>query len=118
MAESSPSELAAFAAALSIHVAGKQEWLADHLGVSQAAVSGWVTGKSEPTRAKVFATEKALKLKPGSLSSILGYLPKDAKPIRTVEEAIEFDAGLSSAAKELLRGAYRNSLRVSSRSAR
>lgn len=107
MAEASPGQLADFAAALSVHVAGRQEWLADHLGVSQAAVSGWVTGRSEPPRMRVFAIEEALKLKPGSLSHLLGYLPVTARPVKTLAEAIEFDPHLDDRAREALRNVYR-----------
>lgn len=70
-----------FADALRITMAArglKQSELAQGLGTSQAAVSAWVTGKSEPAARTVFDMERLLELPPGSLSRPLGYMPLNA----------------------------------------
>jgi transcriptional regulator with XRE-family HTH domain len=78
------------------------------LGVSSAAVSLWLNSDSLTIKPdNVFAIERALELAPGSLSRLLGYLPVDAAPAVTPEEAIVADATLSDDARELLLGALR-----------
>lgn len=57
--------------------------------VTESAVSLWLTAKSEPTRRKVFAIEKAVGCEPGTLSRHLGYLPVDAVPPADVEQALQ-----------------------------
>lgn len=75
--------------------------------VSPSAVSQWVSGKTEPERSKVFAAEKVLGLKPGTLSRIFGYLPANAKAQASVVDAIDADVTLAPRMKEVLRAAYR-----------
>jgi transcriptional regulator with XRE-family HTH domain len=72
-----------------------------------SAVSQWVNGTVEPARPKVFAMEKVLKLRPGSLSRLLGYLPVTARASVSVLEAIDADPSLSETQKGMLRAAYR-----------
>lgn len=56
--------------------------------VSESAVSLWLAAKSEPSRRKVFAIEEALGCNPGTLSRHLGYLPVNAVPATSIEEAL------------------------------
>lgn len=87
-----------FAAALDTiltddNVSGSE--LARRVGVSQSAVSKWLAGGAiDPDN--VFAVERALNRKPGSLSRLMGYLPLDAVPTLTPEDAIAADATLSA----------------------
>lgn len=113
--EPSAAELARFAAALSARIAGldRKQFAAavakiSGEGVSPAAVSQWTTGKNEPSRRKVFAIEKVLGEKPGALSRLLGYLPLEAKPAVTVEEALQADATLPPGVRNLLLAAVRD----------
>lgn len=58
-----------------------QKELSDRLDgrVAQSTISEWTTGKSEPANPTVtFELEGVLKLKPGSLSGHLGYIPVSA----------------------------------------
>lgn len=72
-----------------------------------SAVTMWVNGDTEPTRPKVWAIEKALNARPGSLSRLLGYLPLDAKPVASVPAAIESDARLDAEGRRVLMAVYR-----------
>ena len=47
-------------------------------GIGQSAISQWECGGVQPQREHVFAAEKALRLTPGTLSRLLGYLPPSA----------------------------------------
>lgn len=88
-----------------------QEELAAMVGdVSQAAISAWLSGASAPRSVSLtFAVERALKVKPGSLSQHLGYLPPEALsgPRASVESAVLEDPGLTSDEKEILLAGYR-----------
>lgn len=109
--------MAAFGAAVegALRAAGMtQVELAETLGIrSQAAVSAWVTGKSVPDQPEdVFAIERALGAKPGSISRHLGYLPPEAvKVAASFEDAIDADPHLNSDDRAFLLNAYRMALR-------
>lgn len=75
--------------------------------ISGSAVSQWISGKTEPAPDRVFAAEKILKLRPGTLSRLLGYLPASAKDVVTVEDALDADTALSPTARGILRASYR-----------
>lgn len=60
----------------------RQSDLAMVLGVTQASVSSWVTGKAEPPPAMVFEVEAVLGVPAGSLSTLLGYLPLAPRGVR------------------------------------
>ena len=90
-----------------------QRWLGTELAtvaagerVSQAAVNGWLQGSSEPPPARVFQIEEALDVVPGSLSSLLGYVPADAVDRRSVPEAIDSDRDLTEQGRRMLHAAY------------
>lgn len=85
-----------------------QRELGELLGVSQPAISAWITGEAEPDPTVVFLTETALDVQPGSLSKLLGYLPTAAvKNVANFEAAVMEDPRLSVDAKNALLGAYR-----------
>lgn len=48
----------------------------------------------------VFMIEEALRVKPGTLSAILGYIPARARPVTTVPDAIDADDGLTPTQRE------------------
>lgn len=79
--------------------------------ITQSAVSQWVRGETEPERDYVFAAERILDLRPGTLSRLLGYLPVDAKSAKTVPDAIDSDPALTDRAKAMLRAVYREAIR-------
>lgn len=73
---------------------------------AQPTVSGhWFT-VAPPDPETVFAIERALLLRPGTLSRILGYVPASARSSRSVRDAIAEDPGLSDAGKRALLAAY------------
>lgn len=78
--------------------------------ITASAVAQWIDGTAEPARAYVFAAEKVLELKPGTLSRLLGYLPVDAKPALSVIDAIDADTRLTDTAKRMLKSGYREAL--------
>lgn len=67
--------------------------------------TGWF-GTSLPHPAVVFAIEKALLQRPGSLSRLLGYVPAEDRPSVTVRDAIFDDPTLSDVARRALLAAY------------
>jgi transcriptional regulator with XRE-family HTH domain len=79
------------------------------IGVSRSAVWQWEEGKSVPTEANVAALEKELRLQPGGLSILLGYLPAGAveREVASVIEALEADPKLGDRERELLAAMYR-----------
>lgn len=112
--EASPAEVAEFGRVLSARLAGKSREdfaaaVATESGesVSEAAVSQWTTGKNEPTRNKVFAIEKVLGLKPGTLSRCLGYVPVGAREPRTVADVIQSDSSLDERGRRAILALYR-----------
>jgi transcriptional regulator with XRE-family HTH domain len=79
------------------------------IGVSRSAVWQWEEGKSVPTETNVAALEKELRLQPGELSRLLGYLPAGAveREMISVIEALEADPKLGDRERELLTAMYR-----------
>jgi hypothetical protein len=71
----------------------KQEGRSQHY--SQQQVSNWVQG-NEPNPRQAIAIEKALGVRPGTLTRLLGYLPLDARTTKTVNEAVAADPSLES----------------------
>lgn len=71
---------------------------------TQQTIAGWLAGvkRAQFTPRRVFAIEKALKLRPGTLSKIEGYIPADSTVVVTVEEALEADPDISSEQAALL----------------
>lgn len=78
--------------------------------VTASAVAQWINGETEPARSYVFAAERVLELRPGTLSRCLGYLPLSAKPCNGVIDAIDADPKLTSKARDILRSAYRSAI--------
>jgi transcriptional regulator with XRE-family HTH domain len=103
--------LARFASALRGAMQDAEETqtsLGDAIGVSQGAVSLWLRGATDPEPALVFAAERALGLRAGHLSGLLGYLPVGsvgAPP--SVAVAIEADPSLSESERTILRTVLR-----------
>lgn len=109
VADDDPTQ--AFAAALreALNEAGrKQSWLGAEVArieglpapLAQPQISGYLNGRSVPEPRRVFAIEEALGTRPGRLSRLLGYVPADAAPARTVADAIDEDPGLTEAQRE------------------
>jgi transcriptional regulator with XRE-family HTH domain len=121
MREATPEELAQFGAALAdalIALGIDQKDFAVEMTrevgepVSKSSVSQWAGGVHEPTRAKVFAMERLLKLKPGTLSRHMGYLPASAKDVKSVLDAIDADPKLSEGTRFILRASYNAALQA------
>lgn len=74
---------------------------------TQASVSGWLDRIEEQPPARVFYIEAVLGMKAGHLSRRLGYLPVDAKPARSVEDALEADDSIPDALVHVILGAVR-----------
>lgn len=91
--------------------------LAEALGVRQPTVSGWITGISAPDSVdQTFAVERALKVRPGSLSRHLGYLPPESvKSVATVRAAVMEDPQLSADEKSMILAAYDAATRTTRR---
>lgn len=70
---------------------------------TQQTVAGWLAGRARFEARRVFAIEKALHLRPGTLSKVDGYIPVGATPIVTAEEAIDADPDISSEQAAMLR---------------
>jgi transcriptional regulator with XRE-family HTH domain len=82
--------------------------LAAELGLTAQAVSGWVTGRTEPWPAHVFAAERALGVAPGALSGHLGYVPGASAPaVSSVLDAVAADPALSASDRAAMRAVYR-----------
>lgn len=117
MREASATQLKAFGEALAAQLGpgrGRTTWLAQQVGkelgepgVTPTAVKAWLDGQSEPTRARVFALERIFRLRGGTLSRLLGYLPADAQPAKSVADAIDADDKLDERARDALLGLYR-----------
>lgn len=78
---------------------------------SQPTAGDWLRRPEIQPPSRIFAIERALDLRPGTLSRPLGYLPVDASPVLTVEDAINADPALNRAARKLLVSAYRSQTR-------
>lgn len=74
---------------------------------SATAVGNWIKGDDISSPDRVFAIEQALRVKPGTLSKELGYLPLSARPVRTVLAAIEADNALDNRDRRALVAHYR-----------
>lgn len=83
---------------------------------SKDTVSFWVNGVQPMRPDEVFLAERALELKPGELSRIAGFLPVEAKPASSIEEAIRADTRLRPASKKLLLAALKGILAEERRS--
>lgn len=87
------------------------EHLADHdIVTTKDTISLWANGNQRPWPEEVFALERILDLRGGTLSRTDGYLPVDAKPTRSVLEAIDADNGLTPTKRRYLRRLYRDML--------
>jgi transcriptional regulator with XRE-family HTH domain len=86
-----------------------QSGLSQQLGLSRSAVWQWENGETVPTPDNVATVEQALRLQPGSLSRLLGYLPAGAVDRETISviEALEADPRLGERERELLAAMYR-----------
>lgn len=81
--------------------------LAEMVGVSRQTVSGWITGKSDPSPANVFRLEEVLKLRAGTLSRDFGFLPLRAEFLpTTVEEILELLPDLDERGRRVLINVY------------
>lgn len=110
--EASPAELKAFAAALRSALdawPGRDHEAAKAAGISPERLSQYATGRHEPPRATVFAIERVLKLKPGGLSRHLGYLPIDARSIRSLEDIVDAEPGVPDFVKRTVKQLWRES---------
>ncbi len=87
-----------------------QHDLGEMVGVKQSAVTQWETGKTTPTRERVFVIEHALGLKQGTLAQFLGFGPAVGMPVIfrqiTVPDAIRADDRLTERQRQLLLGLY------------
>lgn len=90
-----------------------QDQLADTLGVTQPTISGWLTGRWPIPPARLIPLERALRVPAGTFTKILGLIPADSRPVRSVPEAIEADLALSADQREMLVAAYRAAVRRS-----
>lgn len=79
------------------------------IGVTRSAVWQWEDGRAIPRPDAVAAVERELRLPPGALSRLLGYLPAGAveQEMISVIEAIEADSRLGERERELLAAMYR-----------
>jgi transcriptional regulator with XRE-family HTH domain len=73
-------------------------------GAAPAMLSAWLSGRTaNPEPQKVFAVERALRLRPGALSRHLGYVPADPNPPDIdVRAAIDADPRLTDKSKSAL----------------
>jgi transcriptional regulator with XRE-family HTH domain len=113
-----PDQRQAFGTALSVAL-GARGWTQKRLGealqdedgrtLSQSAVSQWCSGQTEPGPATVFEIERHLRLAPGDLSQLLGYLPAevDDRPAPSVIAAIQQDPALIAPLKRALLDTYK-----------
>ncbi len=100
----------AIAAALRDHDGPEhRKAIAGALGVSVSQVSRWYRGLDRMTPRQVFATESALGLSPGELSTAAGFAPIAAAP--SVNVAIGNDRRLDERDRRILRLLYREMVR-------
>ncbi len=92
-----------------------QRELADALGITQSAISAWKYGNAEPAPLTVFRIERALGVKPGSLSMNLGFVPvescTDGVDGASFDVAIANDPRLDDRARRVLRATYQELVR-------
>jgi hypothetical protein len=68
----------------------------------QGTIGDWLrTGPPKPSQA--FAIERALGVEPGSQTRFLGYLPLEARPALTIDEAVDADGGITEQMKRMLK---------------
>lgn len=79
---------------------------AEGIQTTKHTVSLWVNGTQPAKPHEVFAIERALGRPPGSISRVLGYIPVEAKPARTVAEAIDADPQLGPTGRAALHSLY------------
>lgn len=111
-----PDDDAPFGATLTDLLASRavsQQALADRVEVTRASVNDWCQGRAVPRPATVFAIERALDVKPGTLSRLLGYLPLEAEdcPPVTVPQVISQAPELGDQARHLLLVIYEELIR-------
>jgi hypothetical protein len=70
---------------------------------TQQTVAGWLAGRAYLNPRRVFAIERALSLRPGTLSKIEGYAPVNTDVVITPEEAIDADPDISTEQAAMLR---------------
>lgn len=80
---------------------------------TQPTVSGWLDNIDRQAPGRIFLIEQALGQKPGSISRRLGYLPLEARAVKSVADALAADAGLSDLARGMLLAAYEQAIRDS-----
>jgi transcriptional regulator with XRE-family HTH domain len=94
-----------------------QRALAKAIGVTPGAVWQWERdeGGTIPRPDVTIRLEQALKLEPGRLSRLLGYLPAstESTPTTGVVEAAKADPRLGDSERELLIAVYRELVRQS-----
>ena len=71
----------------------------------QQTVAGWLTAKAYLAPARIFAMEKALALRPGTLSQLEGYVPNELTHAGAVTKALVADPDLTDSQVTLLEGA-------------
>lgn len=103
---SSDAERQQFGAALRLALEGRNraEFIVEVMratgeSVSATALNAWLAGTSEPTRPKIYAMERLLDVPAGSLSQHLGFLPLDAQPVISPEDALLRDTTLPRAVR-------------------
>lgn len=85
--------------------------------IPQQSVAEWLAGRVTLAPSRIFAIERCLRLKPGQLSRLEGYVPVGTTPTMTPEEAIAADPDISPMFAELLAATVAQA-RISSRAAR
>jgi len=91
-----------------------QEWLGVEVAriegrsgpVAQTTVSNWVNGRAAPKPATAVTIEKALGVRPGSLTRLLGYVAADVRFRSGVPEAIRADPYLNDLGRRVLLATY------------
>lgn len=87
-----------------------QMQLGDRLGhMRQSSISAWASGQALPPDIEtVFRLERVLKLKPGHLSRLLGFVPAEDKELDPpdVIEAIMADPQLDDSGRRMVLGIY------------
>ncbi|QYG93443.1 helix-turn-helix transcriptional regulator [Iamia sp. SCSIO 61187] len=77
--------------------------LANLVGASQAGVSSWLAGKTQPRIDTIWRLEEILEFPPGGLSRMLGFLPiTAARSAMDLNEAIDVDPALSQPEKDVV----------------
>lgn len=85
--------------------------------VAQSQVARYISAEHIPEPARVFAIEKALGLKAGALSHLLGYVPTGFTTPLSVGDAVALDLDLTAGQREDLTGMWEQ-MRKSTRARR